>query len=90
MNNLIYFKFKLNRKVFFPLMHPRNCSIHKYTFLTDVFLNSIYISLHILVQLQLIYTPLFLVSLTEQEKKSIGRTNERIISTSENDRADVI
>ena len=41
-----------------------------------------------LVQLQLMYTPLF--SRTEQEKNPIGVTNERVISSSENNRIDVI
>ena len=38
-------------------------------------------------QVQLMYTPLF--SRTEQEKNSIGVTNERVISSSENNRIDV-
>ena len=40
-----------------------------------------------LVQLQLMYTPLF--SRTEQEKNPIGVTNERVISSSENNRIGV-
>ena len=39
------------------------------------------------VQLQLMYTPLF--SRTEQEKNPIGVTNERVISSSENNRISV-
>ena len=39
------------------------------------------------VQLQLMYTPLF--SRTEQEKNPIGVTNERVISSSENNRIGV-
>ena len=39
-------------------------------------------------QVQLMYTPLF--SRTEQEKNPIGVTNERVISSSENNRIDVI